>query len=123
MRAGRASIAFQGAIGFKVRLGKVDLTVGMQRMNPLHWKREYQVAWIAFCLIGGMAGLFFAWMGAAGRNLASSGTLCVGAPGWFLSSLPHPPPHLQSPLFWVAFVRLCFSAPVVFDVRATYTVP
>jgi len=35
----------QGAIGFKVRLGKVDLTLGRRRMNPLHWKREYQVAW------------------------------------------------------------------------------
>jgi hypothetical protein len=48
-------------------------------MNPLHWKREYQIAWIAFCLIGGMAGLFFAWMESTGRKLAISDTLGLGA--------------------------------------------
>jgi len=30
-------------------------------MNPLRWKREHQVAWVAICLIGAIAGLIFGW--------------------------------------------------------------
>src|SRR5262245_34202408 len=94
----------QGAIGFKVRLSKVNMTLGRQRMNPLHWRREYQVAWIAFCLIGGMAGLFFAWMESTGRKLAISDTLGLGAQVWFFAWLTDPSQYWQWPLFGATFI-------------------
>jgi hypothetical protein len=78
MPARRASIAFKVRSASKSDWGKVNLTLWRQRMNPLHWKREYQIAWIAFCLIGGMAGLFFAWMDSTGRKLAMTDTLGLG---------------------------------------------
>jgi len=31
-------------------------------MNPFHWRREHQLAWIVFCLIGCTLGLLFAWL-------------------------------------------------------------
>lgn len=30
-------------------------------MNPLGWRREHQLAWFLTCILGGMAGLLFAW--------------------------------------------------------------
>jgi hypothetical protein len=38
-------------------------------MNPLRWKREYQVSCVAFCVVDGMAGLFFAWVDSLGHKL------------------------------------------------------
>ncbi|MGZ3519308.1 MAG: hypothetical protein ACXVAM_19435 [Vulcanimicrobiaceae bacterium] len=40
-------------------------------MNPLHWKRHHQVAGIAFCAVGAIAGVFFAWMDSPFRQLSS----------------------------------------------------
>src|SRR5258708_30051238 len=75
-------------------------------MNPLHWKREYQIAWIAFCLIGGMAGLFIAWMDSTGRKLAISNTLGLGTQAWFFAWLADPSQYWQWPLFGAVFVRI-----------------
>jgi hypothetical protein len=33
-----------------------------REMNPLDWKRQHQVAGIAFCILGAITGVFFAWM-------------------------------------------------------------
>ena len=39
-------------------------------MNPLRWKREHQLAGIVACLIGAMAGIFFAWMQSAPHSMS-----------------------------------------------------
>jgi hypothetical protein len=31
-------------------------------MNPIRWKRQDQVAGLAFCAVGAIAGIFFAWL-------------------------------------------------------------
>jgi hypothetical protein len=31
------------------------------RMNPLRWRREHQLAWFLICVIGGIVGLLSAW--------------------------------------------------------------
>jgi hypothetical protein len=87
-------------------------------MNPLHWKREYQIAWIAFCLIGGMAGLFIAWMDSTGRKLAISNTLDLGTQAWFYAWLADPSQYWQWPLFGAAFVGLTFYAVMLVVVRS-----
>jgi hypothetical protein len=50
-------------------------------MNPLggNASRQHQVAWIAFCIAGGMAELFFAWMESAARVTAND-TMEANAP-------------------------------------------
>jgi hypothetical protein len=40
-------------------------------MNPLDWKREHQVAGLAFCAVGAIAGIFFAWMDSPVREFSS----------------------------------------------------
>jgi hypothetical protein len=30
-------------------------------MNPLHWRREHQVAALAVCLMGAIVGIIFGW--------------------------------------------------------------
>jgi hypothetical protein len=79
-------------------------------MNPLHWKREYLVAWIAFSVVGGMAGLFLAWMDSTGRKLAVSNTLRLGVQVWFFAWLTDPSQYWQWPLFGIVFVGLTFYA-------------
>jgi hypothetical protein len=118
MPAGRASIAFKVRLASKSDWDKVDLTLGRQRMNPLRWKREYQVAWIAFCLIGGMAGLFFAWIESTGRKLAISDTLGLGAQVWFFAWLTDPSQYWQWPFFGAVFVGLIFYAAMLVVVRS-----
>jgi hypothetical protein len=39
-------------------------------MNPLDWKRQHQVAGIAFCAAGAIAGIFFAWIDSPYRQLS-----------------------------------------------------
>jgi hypothetical protein len=31
-------------------------------MNPLHWKKQHQLAWAISILAGGVGGLIFAWL-------------------------------------------------------------
>jgi hypothetical protein len=40
-------------------------------MNPLDLKRQHQVAGIAFCVVGAIAGIFFAWLDSPFRQLSS----------------------------------------------------
>jgi hypothetical protein len=40
-------------------------------MNPLDWKRQHQLAGIAFCAVGAIAGIFLAWMDSPLRQLSS----------------------------------------------------
>lgn len=40
-------------------------------MNPLNWTRQHQVAGIAFCAVGAIAGVFFAWMDTPLRQMSS----------------------------------------------------
>lgn len=42
-----------------------------REMNPLDWKRQHQVAGIAFCVLGTITGVFFAWMDSPFRQLSS----------------------------------------------------
>jgi len=85
-------------------------------MNPLHWRREYQVAWIAFCIVGGMAGLFFAWTESPVHTLANY--TMDGDPAWMLFLwLLHPSRYWQWPLFGVVFVGLTFYAVMLVRVQ------
>src|SRR5712672_4170624 len=81
-------------------------------------RREHQVAWIGFCIIGGMAGLFFAWMDSIGRKLAISKTGGFGAQACFFAWLPDPSQYRQWPLFGVVFVGLTFYALMLVRVRS-----
>jgi hypothetical protein len=40
-------------------------------MNPLDWRRQHQVAGIVFCVVGAIAGIFFAWLDSPLRILSS----------------------------------------------------
>ena len=31
-------------------------------MNPLHWKKQHQLAWLVTMVAGGLAGLIFGWL-------------------------------------------------------------
>jgi hypothetical protein len=79
-------------------------------MNPLRWKREYQVACIAFCVVGGLAGLFFAWVDSLGHKLVITNAGGYGAQAWFFVWLKHPSQYWQWPLLGVVFVGLTFHA-------------
>jgi len=91
---------------------RVGLRVSLSErppMNPLHWRREYQIAWIAFCLIGAMAGLFFAWTESPVRTLANY-TMDGDPARMFFLWLLHPSRYWQWPLFGAGFVGLTFYA-------------
>jgi len=86
-------------------------------MNPLHWRREFQVAWIAFCIVGGMAGLFFAWTESAVRTLVNY-TMGGNPSRMFFLWLLHPSGYWQWPLFGTVFVGLTFYAVMLVSRRA-----
>ena len=73
---------------------------------------------IAFSIVGGMAGLFFAWMDSAGRKLAISNTLGLGVQVWFFAWLTDPSQYWQWPLFGIVFVGLTFYAVMLVLVRS-----
>ena len=52
-------------------------------MNPLRWRREHQMAWMAFLHCRRNGGLVFAWMESAARTTANY-TLGVDSPSLFL---------------------------------------
>jgi hypothetical protein len=60
-------------------------------MNPLDWNRQHQVAGIAFCAIGAIVGIFFAWTDTPFRQLSSHSISGVWADttGVFLLWLSH----------------------------------
>jgi hypothetical protein len=78
-------------------------------MNPFRWRREHQVAWIAFWVVGGMAGLFFAWMESAARITATY-TMGVDAPRMFILWMLRPAGYWLWPLYGAVFVGLTFYA-------------
>jgi hypothetical protein len=78
-------------------------------MNPLRWRREYQLAWILFCVVAGMAGLFFAWM-ESGMRVMANYTVGVDAPKIFLLWLLHPSGYWLWPVLGIVFVGLTFYA-------------
>jgi hypothetical protein len=86
-------------------------------MNPLGWRRQYQVALIAFCIVGGMAGLFFAWTESAVRTMANY-TVGVDPSRTFLLWLLRPAGYWPWPLFGVVFVGLTFYAAMLVFVRS-----
>jgi hypothetical protein len=78
-------------------------------MNPLRWRREHQVAWIAFCILGAMAGLFFAWTESGVRAMVNY--TVEGNPSLMLFLwLLHPSRYWQWPLFGIIFFGLAFYA-------------
>ncbi len=81
-------------------------------MNPLRWRREHQIAWIAFCVVGGMAGLFFAWMESPVRAMATY-TMDGNPSLMFLLWLSRPSRNWLWPLFGVLFVGLTFYAAIL----------
>jgi hypothetical protein len=99
---------------------KLSVSVGLggrRRMNPFHWRREYQVAWIVFCLVGGMAGLFFAWLESPVRVMANY-TMEVNPSLMFLLWLLRPLRYWHWPLFGISFVGLTFYAAMLVFVRS-----
>jgi hypothetical protein len=85
-------------------------------MNPIRWKRQDQVAGLAFCAVGAMAGIFFAWLDSPFR-IASSRALSgewADAPNIFLLWLSHASLYWSSPLLGafgaaLAFYGVCLS--------------
>lgn len=88
-------------------------------MNPLRWRREFQIAWIAFCIVGGMAGLFFAWTESPVRMVVNY-TLDGNANPtlMFFLWLLHPSRYWQWPLFGIVFVGLTFYAVMLTKVQS-----
>jgi hypothetical protein len=86
-------------------------------MNPLHWRREYQVAWIVFCIVGGMAGLFFAWTESPVRTMANY-TMGANPSLMFFLWLLYPSRYWQWPLFGIAAVGLTFYAVMLVKVQS-----
>jgi hypothetical protein len=39
-------------------------------MNPFRWRPEHQVAGVIACLVGAIAGIFFAWMESPFRSMS-----------------------------------------------------
>ena len=79
-------------------------------MNPLRWRGEYQAVWIALCIVGGMAGLLFAWMDSPVRKLATSNTGGFGTQTWFFAWLKDPSQYWQWPFFGIILAGLIFYA-------------
>jgi hypothetical protein len=76
-------------------------------MNPQRWRREDQVAWITFCVLGATAGPFFAWTESGVRTMANY--TVEGDPSlmqflWLL----HPSRYWQWPQFGIIFFGLAF---------------
>jgi hypothetical protein len=86
-------------------------------MNPLQWRCEYQLAWIVFCVVGGMAGLFFAWM-ESGTRMMVNYTLGVDVTRVFLLWLLHPSGYWLWLVFGVVFIGLTFYAAMLVRVRS-----
>jgi hypothetical protein len=84
-----------------------NLTQDEEHMNPLHWRRGYQVAWIAICIVSGLTGLFFAWTDSTAHIVARSQG---NTSHWFFLWLSHPSGYWQWPLFGFVFVGLIFWA-------------
>jgi hypothetical protein len=79
-------------------------------MNPIRWKREEQVAGLAFCVVGAIAGIFFAWMDSPFR-VASSHALSgewADAPNIFLLWLSHAGLYWPWPLFGALGAALAY---------------
>jgi hypothetical protein len=60
-------------------------------MNPLDWKREHQLAGVAFSAVGAIAGIFFAWLDSPIREFSShyvSGQW-ANSTKWFFQWLAH----------------------------------
>jgi MFS family permease len=86
-------------------------------MNPLQWRREYQLAWIVLCIVGGMAGLFFAWM-ESGTRMMTNYTLNVDVTWVFLLWLLHPSGYWLWSAFGIVFIGLTFYAAMLVRVRS-----
>ena len=86
-------------------------------MNPLQWRREYQLAWIVLCIVGGMAGLFFAWM-ESGTRMMTNYTLNVDVTWVFLLWLLHPSGYWLWSVFGIVFIGLTFYAAMLVRVRS-----
>lgn len=81
-------------------------------MNPLAWKREFQVAAAISGVAGAIAGIFFAWMESPFRLIANSQISGEwgNSPEVFLQWLAHPHLYWVWPLFGGAFAILAFYA-------------
>jgi hypothetical protein len=102
----------------QARSVRVEINFNLSHeMNPLQWRREHQVAWIAFCIVGAMAGLFFAWM-ESGARVTANFTMGVNAPWMFMLWLLHPAGYWLWPLYGIAFVGLTFYATMLVGRRA-----
>ena len=79
-------------------------------MNPLDWKRQHRVAGIAFCAVGAIAGILFAWMDSPFRQLSSHSISGVWADttGVFLLWLSHVDLYWQWPVIGACVAGLAF---------------
>jgi hypothetical protein len=81
-------------------------------MNPLNWERQHQVAGIALCLVGAIAGVFFAWIESPFRQMSShsiSGEW-ADATNVFVLWLSHVELYWPWPLMGAISVGLAFYA-------------
>jgi len=76
-------------------------------MNPLDWNRQHQVAGMAFCAVGAIGGILFAWMDSPMRQIAShvSG---VNAADFFLNWLSHVDLYWPWPVIGACAAGLAF---------------
>jgi hypothetical protein len=76
-------------------------------MNPLSWPRQNQVAGLAFCAVGAIAGIFFAWIDSPTRQFASH-VPGINAGDAFLRWLSNINAYWPWPLMGSCFTGLLF---------------
>jgi hypothetical protein len=76
-------------------------------MNPLGWLRQNQVAGLAFCAVGAIAGIIFAWIDSPIRQFASH-VPGINAGDAFLRWLSNINVYWPWPLMGICFTGLLF---------------
>lgn len=81
-------------------------------MNPLTWRLELQIAGAMCCVVGAMAGVFFAWMESPFRRIANSNISgeWSNSSTVFLQWLSYPHLYWVWPFFGGLIAALAFYA-------------
>jgi hypothetical protein len=82
-------------------------------MNPLQWKREYQIAWILVGAFGGIVRLLFAWFESPARQVVAA-ILGVTQAHAFLLWLPLVGSYWHLPTFGFVIAGLVFYVLMLF---------
>jgi hypothetical protein len=76
-------------------------------LNPFRWRREHQIAGVIVCLLGGAAGVFFAWMASPYRGAAAGIFIYTSPFLWWLGNAHFYWPQM---IFGSVFAGLAFYA-------------